>query len=113
MSKPLDKRVEKILKELDFDPKECLWDCHGTLVMYHRFVEIAGAKSNISYDLYDIERNSIEGVVCIKCVATMSSCTNGSKSVSTYGEAAPSNNKIVYPWAMAEKRAVDRAILKW
>ena len=43
MSKPLDKRVDKILKDMNLDPAECLWDCHGTYVMYHRFVEIAGA----------------------------------------------------------------------
>jgi len=28
------------------------------------------------------------------------------------GEAAPANNKNAYPWAMAEKRAKDRVILK-
>jgi len=115
MSKPLDERVKKILKELDFDPKECLWDCHNTWVMYHRFVEIAGAKHNIEYELYDIERNSIEGIVCIKCVASIKSIGITPvqvTKVSTYGEASPKNNKNPYPWAMAEKRAVDRAILK-
>ena len=30
MGKPLDDRVKKILKELGLDPKQCLWDCHGT-----------------------------------------------------------------------------------
>jgi len=108
MSKPLDERVKKILKELDFDPKECLWDCHGTWVMYHRFVEIAGVKNKINYELWEIERNSIEGIVCIKCHAR----TPDKASVVTYGEASPKNNKNAYPYAMAEKRAVDRAILK-
>ena len=32
--------------------------------------------------------------------------------VITYGEASPKNSKVAYPYAMAEKRAVDRAILK-
>ena len=44
MAKQLDKRVTDILKDLGFTGKECLWDCHGTWVMYHRYIEIAGAK---------------------------------------------------------------------
>ena len=107
MAKPLDKRVSEILKKLGFDPKQCLWDCHGTWVMYHRFIEIAGAKNSIAYDLTEIETNSKDGIVCIKCTAKR----NGD-SVITYGEASPKNTKNAYPYAMAEKRAVDRAILK-
>ena len=69
MAKPLDDRVKEILKKLGFDPKQCLWDCHGTWVMYHRYIEIAGAKNSISYDLTEIETNSKDGIVCIKCTA--------------------------------------------
>jgi len=116
MSKPLDERVKKILKELELDPKECLWDCNGTWVMYHRYIEIAGAKHNIVYDLYEAETNSINKCVAIKCVASikpdLASGDSEFKTVTTYGEASPSNNKNAYPYAMAEKRAVDRAILK-
>ena len=32
--------------------------------------------------------------------------------VITYGEASPKNCRVAYPYAMAEKRAVDRAVLK-
>lgn len=114
MGKPLDDRVKKILKELDFDPEECLWDCHGTWVMYHRFIEIAGAKNKIRYILDEIETNSDKGIVCIKCSAGNKTLEDGSfvPEVVTYGEASPKNNKNAYPYAMAEKRAVDRAILK-
>jgi hypothetical protein len=114
MSKPLDKRVQKILKELEFDPKECLWDCHGTWVMLHRFIEIAGAKHGIRYTLEEVETNSERGCVAIKCEAWVPKKDDlGSEStVVTYGEASPKNNKNAYPYAMAEKRAVDRAILK-
>ena len=107
MAKPLDERVKEILKKLDFDPKQCLWDCHGTWVMYHRYIEIAGAKNSIAYDLTEIETNSKDGIVCIKCIAKRNGDT-----VITYGEASPKNTKNAYPYAMAEKRAVDRAILK-
>lgn len=118
MSKPLDKRVKKILDELGFDPKECLWDCHGVLVMYHRFVEIAGAKHNVKYDFREIETQSEKGIVAIKCEAwipqkdQVEDIPNETQHVITYGEASPKNNKNPYPYAMAEKRAVDRAILK-
>lgn len=37
---------------------------------------------------------------------------HGDKHFRTFGEASPKNNKNAYPLAMAEKRAVDRAILK-
>ena len=111
MGKPLDDRVKKILKELGLDPKQCLWDCHGTWVMYHRYIEQAGAKNKIEYDLTEIETNSAAGVVCIKCTASIG--INGGKAKCiTYGEASPKNTKNSYPYAMAEKRAIDRAILK-
>lgn len=116
MSKPLDERVKKILKELDLDPKECLWQTHGTWVMYHRYIEIAGVKHNINYELAEVEMNSLQGCVCIKCHAWLEIDAKEipvlAKSVTTYGEASPANNKNAYPYAMAEKRAVDRAILK-
>ncbi len=111
MGKPIDDRVKKILKELDFDPKQCLWDCHNTWVMYHRYIEQAGAIKKIEYDLTEIETNSAAGVVCIKCTASIG--VNGGKAKCiTYGEASPKNTKNSYPYAMAEKRAIDRAILK-
>ena len=39
-------------------------------------------------------------------------CKRNGDTVTTYGEASPRNTKNAYPYAMAEKRAVDRAILK-
>ena len=107
MAKPLDARAKEIIIKLGFKPSECLWETHGTHVMYHRFIEIAGAKNSIAYDLTEIETNSKDGIVCIKCIAKRNGDT-----VITYGEASPRNTKNAYPYAMAEKRAVDRAILK-
>lgn len=107
MAKKIDDRVKLVLKEQGFDWKECLWDCHGTWVMYHRYIEIAAAQNNIKYELSEIETNSKDGIVVIKCVGSLKDNT-----VTTYGEASPKNNKNAYPYAMAEKRAVDRAVLK-
>ena len=36
----------------------------------------------------------------------------GDKSIETYGEASPKNNRNAYPVAMAEKRAMSRIVLK-
>ena len=108
MAKPLDKRVTAILKGLGLTKEESLWDCHGTWVMYHRYIEIAGVKKKISIDdLSEIETNSEKGIVVIKCKASLEKM-----KVITYGEASPKNTRNAYPYAMAEKRAIDRAILK-
>ena len=108
MAKPLDKRVTAILKGLGLTKEESLWDCHGTWVMYHRYIEIAGVKKKISIDdLSEIETNSEKGIVVIKCKASLEKM-----KVITYGEASPKNTRNAYPYAMAEKRAIVRAILK-
>ena len=104
----IDPIVKDILNELKFNPAECLWEKHGATCMKHRYIEIAGQNKGVVINSLDeIEKNSAEGVVAIKCTASL-----GKSKVITYGEATPKNNKNSYPYAMAEKRAVDRAILK-
>ena len=104
----MDKHITDIINELGFDPKEVLWKCHNTWVMYHRYIEIAGnVKGVIIETLDEVETKSSEGIAVIKCTATM-----GDMKAITFGEASPKNCKIAFPYAVAEKRAVDRAILK-
>lgn len=104
----IDPIVKDILQELKFNPTECLWEKHGATCMKHRYIEIAGQKKGVVIDALDeVEKNSADGVVAIKCTASL-----GKSKVITYGEATPKNNKNGYPYAMAEKRAIDRAILK-
>ena len=104
----IDPIVKEILEELKFNPSECLWEKHGATCMKHRYIEIAGQEKGVVIESLDeVEKNSAEGVVAIKCTASL-----GKAKVITYGEATPKNNKNGYPYAMAEKRAVDRAILK-
>ena len=43
----------------------------------------------------------------MKCIAT-----SGDRVIESLGEASPKNTIINHPYAMAEKRAVDRCILK-
>jgi len=105
--KKIDDRVKEVLQKQGFDWQECLWDCHGTWVMYHKWIEIAAAQNNIQYELHEVEFDTKNKIAVIKCVAKLKDQT-----VTTYGEAAPHNCKNSYTVAMAEKRAVDRAVLK-
>tara|TARA_R110000737_G_scaffold55812_3_gene79639 strand:+ start:95 stop:649 length:555 start_codon:yes stop_codon:yes gene_type:complete len=109
MSKEIDPIVLEVLKKLQFKPKDCLWlhPQSQKYLMLHKYVEIAAAKTNITYELHEVEFNTLEKIAVVKCVANHSE-----KIVTTYGEASPGNCKNNYPVAMAEKRAIDRAVLK-
>lgn len=107
VKKKIDPRVKEVLQKQGFDWQECLWDCHGTWVMYHKYIEIAAAQNKITYDLHEVEFDTKNKIAVVKCNARL-----GDKTITTYGEAAPHNCKNTYTAAMAEKRAVDRAVLK-
>lgn len=88
------------------NPRDTVWDCHGTWVMYHRYIEQIAAHNQVSIvdlDLCNVgEKNAV-----VKCEVEA-----GDRKIITFGEASPANCKNAYPVAMAEKRAVDRAVLK-
>lgn len=108
MAKPLDPRIAAILKDYELAPKDALWDCHGTWVMYHRYCEIIAAKTGVKFDPPQIVEANTPDKIAVICVTGHM----GDRSEWSFGEAAPSNNKNAYPYAMAEKRAKDRVILK-
>jgi hypothetical protein len=108
MAKAPDPRIIEILKKYEEDPREAMWDCHGTWVVYHKAVERIAAKASITFDMPEvIEARSAEKIVAIAVRGFM-----GDRSEWSFGEAAPNNNKNAYPYAMAEKRAKDRVVLK-
>lgn len=108
MAKAPDPKLLAILKEYDEEPKDAMWDCHGTWVVYHRAIERIAAKAKISFDMPEIvEAKSADRIVAIVARGFM-----GDRSEWSFGEAAPGNNKNSYPYAMAEKRAKDRVVLK-
>lgn len=108
MAKAPDPKLLAILKEYDEEPKDAMWDCHGTWVIYHRAIERIAAKAKISFDMPEvIEAKSADRIVAIVARGFM-----GDRSEWSFGEAAPGNNKNSYPYAMAEKRAKDRVVLK-
>ena len=65
------------------------------------------AANNIDVD-YELLYNSDD----TKCVIIKARGKLGDKVIETFGEAAPMNNTNAYPVAMAEKRAMARAVLK-
>lgn len=106
----LKKGLKDILSAYDIDPqdKSKLWDCHGTLVLYHRAYEIIAATEGIKFDApVMIEANGAERIVAMLVVGHW-----GERTEWSIGEAAPNNSKNSYPYAIAEKRAKDRVIAK-
>ena len=107
MPKNLDPKLTAILKEHGFGPEAC-WNVHGTWVIYHRVLEAIAAKVGIEFaQPHIIEADSANGIAALAVTGTL-----GGKIVWSIGEAAPKNNKNAYSWAVAEKRAKDRVILK-
>jgi hypothetical protein len=109
MPRKLDPAIADILKQHGFGPDAC-WDCHGTWVVYHRVLEQIAARAGIIFDMPKV----LEADGAEKCVALCVSgkFLDGATSEWSIGEAAPGNNKNNYPYAMAEKRAKDRVVLK-
>ena len=103
MAKPLDPIVEEVLNRYGIDPRLALWDCHGTWVIYHKYVELIGMKAGVTLDVPTM----IHSDPVSKHVVILVSGSMGDKaSAWSFGEASPYNNKNAYPFAMAEKRAM-------
>jgi len=85
-----------------------VWNCHGTWVAYHAALERIARKAKIVFDPPIV----VEADSAAKVAAICVSGKMGSTEEWSIGEAAPANNKNAYPFAMAEKRAKDRVILK-
>lgn len=108
MPKKLDPILIEILNKYGENAEGALWDCHGTWVVYHKAIERIAAKAGVVFDMPQI----IEASSASKTVAIAVRGVMGDRSEWSFGEAAPSNNKNSYPYAMAEKRAKDRVVLK-
>lgn len=83
-----------------------VWDCHGTPVIKHKALEVVAARMGIQFDMPMIIRSEPDDV----CIVVRGSI--GDLAEWSFGEASKRNNKNDYPWAMAEKRAKDRVVLK-
>lgn len=106
----IDDELKKILTKYSISPndKTKLWDCHGTLVLYHKAYEIIAAQENITFDAPQVIQADAHNKMAIVCVTGRM----GERYEWSFGEATPYNSKNSYPFAMAEKRAKDRVIAK-
>ena len=104
----LPDRIKLVLNEIGEKPETAGWDCHGTYVLYHKTLEKVAAQQRVEFDDPQILVSDIQNRrVAIKVTGRL----NGRVEWSI-GEAAEYNCKNTYPFAMAEKRAKDRVILK-
>ena len=108
MAKKLDPLLIEILTSHGENVEQSVWDCHGTWVVYHKAIERIAAKAGVVFDMPQI----IEANTAGKTVAIAVRGVMGERSEWSFGEASPGNCKNAYPYAMAEKRAKDRVVLK-
>jgi|TARA_B100000073_G_scaffold345854_1_gene355871 hypothetical protein len=79
----------------------------GKWIIKHLEVEGLAQHYNIETNIDLVHCNLDKDIAVVKAVAL-----HKTKKFTTLGEASPKNNQFEYPVAIAEKRAVDRAILK-
>ena len=102
------KPVLDMLNEVGMTQKQAMWNCHGTWVMYHKSLEKLAAYKKLKFEKPELIHQDLTK----KEVVLLVTGHRDGVSEWSYGEATPSNNKNAYPFAMAEKRAKDRVILK-
>lgn len=104
----IPERLKDLITEIGLTERQATWNCHGVPVVLHKALEKIASKHNIVFDAPTIiESNIKEKYVAICVTGHMGDATEWS-----IGEAAPYNTTNKYPYAMAEKRAKDRVILK-
>ena len=102
------KPVLDMLAQVGMTQKQAMWNCHGTWVMYHKSLEKLAAYKKLTFDIPELIHQDLTKKEVVLLVT--GHCDGVSEW--SYGEATPSNNKNAYPFAMAEKRAKDRVVLK-
>jgi hypothetical protein len=112
VARTIDDTLAGILKQYGADPQKDIWDCHGTWVAYHRTLERIAVQAGITFEPPTIVRSEAD-----ECVIAVTGHMDKRQEWS-FGEARIGQNYKVsgkqagYPYAMAEKRAKDRVILK-
>ncbi len=109
MSNNLDPRIEAVRAKYDLAasdfwqiPQNKQWVCK------HAALEIVATKANVEWSAPQIvQADTANGIAVMVVSGKMADRVEWAT-----GEASPKNNKNSYPWAMAEKRAKDRVVLK-
>ena len=96
------------LKAVGETSATALWDCHGNWIIKHKALEKIAAHAGITYSdctVYPPQQG--QDYFAVSLIGHMDG-----RSEWSIGEASPKNSKNNYYYAMAEKRAKDRVILK-
>ena len=108
----MDDVIKQLMKDLELDFKDNTWEVkHGgrsVTCVKHKALEKIAAHKQIRFDPPAMIANDPDKRVAAMCVTGHL----GDRAEWAIGEASPGNNKNNYPYAMAEKRAKDRVILK-
>lgn len=109
MTRNLPDAVRRLVADYDIKTEE-MWLVPGGKVyaIKHTAIERMAAQAGIQFDPPQV----LEGSGTDKVVALMGTARLGTRTEWSIGEAAPSNNKNAYPWAIAEKRLKGRLTLK-
>ncbi len=115
MVKQLEKRIKDAFISYGFDENEVKDGCWllernnkpVAWIALHKFLERVADKAGITFDKPDVLNCEKEEVALY-----VSGCDKSGKCAWSIGEASLKNCKNDYRWAMAEKRAKDRVILK-
>jgi len=111
--KKISPHVRKLIAKYDLGD-DAVWDCHGTAVLTHRACEEVAARLDIQFDPERIQIVHKDAVKKECVLIVVGSVMEGEceRIEWSFGEAMGYNLKNNYPFAMAEKRAKDRVILK-
>jgi hypothetical protein len=107
-----DKKITDVLAKFGEPFAGNVWTVQGTPVIYHKALERIAAQAKIAFDIPTIVRAERDEAVMM-VVGRM-----GDRMEWSIGEAVIGTNyrvsgkQAAYVWAMAEKRAKDRVILK-
>lgn len=116
MARKLDPEIAEALKIYGLGHEAC-WDCHGTWVVHHWALEQIAAKAGIRYEQPTV-LVAEKDAAAILVTGYFVDQAGPVKSEWSIGEAVIGQNykvsgkQAAYPFAMAEKRAKDRVILK-
>lgn len=106
----IDQVIHDALKAHHPSPKDAVWKHKqsGKWLAYHKDLEVVAVSAGIRFQSPHIVEAGTAEKIAVVCVTG----ELGEQMEWSIGEAAPYNNTNGYPWAMAEKRAKDRVILK-
>lgn len=113
-----DKQIADILSAYGEPFAGSVWRVQGTAVIYHKALERIAAQAGITFDIPTVVRAERDEAVMMVVGRTPAQGANPARCEWSVGEALinvnyrVSGKQAAYVWAMAEKRAKDRVILK-